>query len=103
MSVNYANELLLFNGLTPAQLGQLLPLLSSQFECAGSVLFEQGDQAEFLYLVVEGEVSVRYKPEDGPQISVARVRPQGIVGWSAALGNPVYTSSAICSTDCQLM
>jgi NTE family protein len=69
----------------------------------GDVIFEQGDLAEYLYLVVEGEVLVRFKPDDGPALTVARVRPQGVVGWSAALGSPEYTSSAVCSEDSQML
>ncbi|MEN6298860.1 MAG: Crp/Fnr family transcriptional regulator [Anaerolineaceae bacterium] len=70
---------------------------------SGSVLFEQGDPAEFLYLVVTGEVVIHYKPDDGTEITVARVRGGGIVGWSAALGNPVYTSTAECTNYSQLL
>jgi len=73
-------------------------------ECySGTVLFEQGDPAEHLFLVVSGEVVIRYKPDDGPAITVARVHPGGIVGWSAALRNPAYTSGAICETYTQML
>ncbi|MGB9521965.1 MAG: Crp/Fnr family transcriptional regulator, partial [Anaerolineales bacterium] len=65
--------------------------------------FEQGESAENLYLVVSGEVIVRYKPEDGPELIVARVKQGGIVGWSAALGSRHYTSGAICGCDSQLL
>jgi CRP/FNR family cyclic AMP-dependent transcriptional regulator len=70
---------------------------------SGSVLFEQGDPADFLYLVVSGEVVIHYKPEDGSIITVARVRDGGIVGWSAALGNAKYTSTAECTNYSQLL
>lgn len=93
----------LLQGLTPAQLELLLPMFKIIEGCTGSVLFEQGDPAEFLYLVVAGEVTIRYKPEDGSTILVARVKPGGVVGWSAALGNRVYTSGAICSEHARLL
>ena len=96
-------EFFLFNNLTPTQRELVQPLFVSQAESGGEVIFEQGDQAEYLYILVEGEVSVRYKPEDGPVLTITRIRPQGVVGWSAALGNSVYSSSAICACDCQLM
>jgi CRP-like cAMP-binding protein len=66
-------------------------------------MFEQGQIAELLYLVLKGEVTVRYKPEDGPALTLAHVRPEGVVGWSSALGNPFYTSSAVCATDSELL
>jgi len=70
---------------------------------SGSVLFEQGDSADFLYLVITGEVAIHYKPDDGAKIPVARVRGGGIVGWSAALGNAFYTSTAECLNYSQLL
>ena len=53
--------------------------------------------------MVEGEIDIRYKPDDGPELTVTKVRSGGVVGWSAALGNQVYSSSAICLTDCTLL
>ena len=93
----------LFKTLLPEQLDLVEPLFYQHEESAGTVLFEQGDKAECLYIVIEGEVAIKYKPEDGPALLVTRVRPENVVGWSAALGNPNYTSSAICSSDCTLL
>ena len=93
----------IFQGLTPSQSVLVKPIFQSVFEPAGNILFNQGDQADFLYLVLDGEVTIRFKPEDGPAIIVARVRAEGIVGWSSALGSPQYTSSAVCTTDCQML
>jgi CRP-like cAMP-binding protein len=48
-------------------------------------------------------VLIEFKPDDGPVLTIAHIRPDGVVGWSAALGSPEYTSSAICETDCTLL
>ncbi len=96
-------QLPLFQDLSPAQLQILRPIFVPCDCYTGNVLFEQGDPAEFLYLVVSGEVTIRYKPEDGPPITITRVRPGGIVGWSAALGNRLYTSAAICTAYSQML
>jgi CRP-like cAMP-binding protein len=93
----------LFQGLSPLQLQILRPLFMPCDRHTGSILFDQGDPAEYLYLVVVGEVTIRYKPDDGAVILVARIRPGGVVGWSAVLGNLVYTSGAICSDDTQML
>jgi Fe-S cluster biogenesis protein NfuA len=42
-------------------------------------------------------VVIHYKPDDGPMMIVTRVPPGGVFGWSAAMGNPVYTSGADCA------
>jgi CRP-like cAMP-binding protein len=70
---------------------------------AGTILFDQGDLTECLYVVVDGEVVIRYKPDDGPALIVAHVHRDGVVGWSAAIGSPVYTSSAVCVTESELL
>lgn len=92
-----------FEDMTSEQRDLLRPLFSACDCVEGELLFEQGDSAEYLYLVVSGEVIVRYKPDDGPELIVARVKPGGIVGWSAALGSRQYTSGAICGCASQLL
>lgn len=103
MSEIYFEALPLFQGLTSAQMEQLRPLFVHCDCFPDGILFEQGDSAEYLYLVVEGEVTIRYKPEDGPPITVTRVRPGGVVGWSAALGSRYYTSGAFCNDSSQML
>lgn len=100
---NLFDRLNLFQDLTSDQRDLLRPLFVPSQEDLGTIIFEQGDPAEYLYLVVEGEVSVRFKPDDGPALVVARVRPEGVVGWSAALGSPAYTSAAVCTMPCLLL
>jgi CRP-like cAMP-binding protein len=103
MSGDPFQYLALFQNLNPEQENLLRPLFLLQYLPAGTELFKQGEQAEYLYVVIDGEVHIRYKPEDGPMLIVARVQPEGVVGWSAAIGSPTYTSSAICAEDCQLL
>jgi CRP-like cAMP-binding protein len=89
------NILAFFKDFSPCQLDILKPIFSA-CDCEdGIVIFEQGAPAEFLYIVVSGEIVVNFKPDDGPWITVARVQEGGVVGWSAALNSKNYTSSAI--------
>ncbi len=85
----------LFQGLSEAQLLEINPLLEYCHFPAGMVIFEQGAPATCLYLLVSGCVEVRYKPYDGPILTVAKISPGGVFGWSAALGRDVYTSAAV--------
>jgi CRP-like cAMP-binding protein len=103
MDIAQFEHLQLFDNLTPAQSATVRKLFASIEEHSGSVLFCQGDIAEYLYIVADGEVLIEYKPDDGPALTIARIRANGVVGWSAALGSPNYTSSAVCITDSTLL
>jgi len=75
---------------------RLLSPLFQEFSCQpGTVIFQQGEQAEFLYLVIDGKVSISFKPYDGSSITISHVGKGGLFGWSAVVGSDQYTSTAI--------
>ncbi|MDO9302783.1 MAG: cyclic nucleotide-binding domain-containing protein [Anaerolineales bacterium] len=89
----------LFQDLDPAQTALLKPLFE-QYTCpADTVIFEQGAPATYLYLLIKGEVAIRYKPYDSPPITLTRLRDGDVFGWSAVVGSPHYTSSIISETE----
>jgi len=91
----------LFKGVDDHILHLLEPLFEPYSCTAETVIFEQGDPALFLYLILDGTVEVNYKPYDGPPLTVTTLTPGNIVGWSAAIGNATYTSGAVCKEDCE--
>ena len=103
MNLEKYGHLAFFAGLQATDIQLLAPYFAPQTWVAGTVIFEQDDYAEYLYLVVSGEVTIRYKPHDGPVMTVTRVQPGGIFGWSAAMNNPAYTSGAVCSLDSEVL
>lgn len=103
MCQDYFEQISLFEGLSEKQIALLSPLFEVCTQPAESILFEQGDPAENLFILVDGEVHIHYKPEDGPELTIAKVYSNGIVGWSAALGTPTYTSAAVCCCECVLL
>ncbi len=90
----------IFQGLTVEELALLEPLFEP-YDCfQRTVIFEQGDPASYLYLVLNGAVEIRHKPYDGPHITVTHVTTGGVFGWSAAIGSAAYTSGALCVENC---
>lgn len=87
-------QLSIFQGLSKDQLDLLNPLLKLYAFSKDQVIFEQGQTADYLYILLTGEVVVRYKPYDGPALTVSRIQPGGVFGWSAAMNREVYTSMA---------
>jgi CRP/FNR family cyclic AMP-dependent transcriptional regulator len=95
----YAN-LSIFEGLDPQQLGLLSPFMEETRFSRDSGIFDQGQLADCLYILLEGEVIINYKPYDGPPLIVARIIPGGVFGWSSVLNHDQYTSGAVASHDC---
>jgi CRP/FNR family cyclic AMP-dependent transcriptional regulator len=96
-------QLSVFQGFGPEQLALLRPIFTLFFMPSGTLLFEQGDHTDYFYILVNGEIAIRYKPDDGPPLVIAHLRSEGVIGWSAAIGSPHYTSSAVCMTDCTIL
>jgi len=89
----------LFLDLEPAQTTLLKPLFED-FSCSvGTVIFEQGDPAQYLYLILMGKVAIHYKPYDGPPLILTRLNQGDVFGWSAVIGSPKYTSSTVSEGD----
>lgn len=93
----------LFAGLAPAHLALLAPLFRPVHFAAGAKAFAEGDAASFVYVLVSGDVTIQFRPSDGGCLDIARIRQGGVFGWSAALGRPVYTSSAVCGTPVETL
>lgn len=89
----------IFAGLDGNQISQLTPFLVECHFKKDCVIFEQGQPAEYLYILLSGEVVINYKPYDGPPLNVARIEPGGVFGWSAALRRDLYTSGALAVDD----
>ncbi len=89
----------LFQELEAEQFSQLEPLFEFYSCPAETVIFEQGDPAVHLYLILEGSVSIRYKPYDGELITLTHLRHGDAFGWSAVVGSPHYTSSIVSDTE----
>lgn len=86
------------HGLTPQDLGRLAAESDLYVRDEPHVKFGQGAAADALYILLDGEVEIRYKPDDGDARMVNRIEPQGVFGWGSAIGRDRYTSSAVATT-----
>jgi len=89
----------MFEDLDENMISLLTPLFE-KFSCQpGSIIFQQGDQAEYLYLVLDGKVDVSFKPYDGNPMTISHIDKGGLFGWSAVVGSDTYTSTALAIED----
>jgi Fe-S cluster biogenesis protein NfuA len=93
----------LFEDFSSADLKIIAPLFRARTFPKDAVIIEQGEKATCLYLLTKGEVDLRYKPYDGETIKLTHLRSGGVFGWSAVLGNSSYSSSVICTVDCEVL
>jgi len=97
------NQISIFTDLSPEQHALLAPIFSLAQCYEDEVIFEQGSDADYLYIVISGEVAIIFKPDDGDPITVARIQKGGVFGWSAAFGSEKYTSGATCVRQGKLL
>jgi len=89
----------LFKDMSVKDIDLMAPIFDAVCLNENQLIFEQGMIADFLYILLDGEVVVNFKPYDGPQLMVARISPGGVFGWSSILGRQVYTSVAIATVS----
>jgi CRP/FNR family transcriptional regulator len=89
------NRVAIFRELDEEQVELLSPLFEEVSCRPGTLIFQQGDQAEFLYLIIDGKVDMSYKPYDGVPITIGHVGTGDLFGWSAVIGSEKYTSTAV--------
>ena len=78
----------------------LVKPLFERYSCrSGTTVIQQGQPADYLYLILDGKVQISYKPYDGTAITVAHVEKEGLFGWSAVVGRNSYTSSVTAIED----
>ena len=63
----------------------------------GSVIFEEGNPGELMYVVLHGEVILSLKGQE-----IATVSRGAIIGEMALLNSDVRSATAIATTDCTL-
>ncbi|MBL8078602.1 MAG: cyclic nucleotide-binding domain-containing protein [Anaerolineales bacterium] len=89
------NYIRLFQDLKPDQVVQLDPLFERLNFTVNETLFAQGEPAKYLYILLKGNAVITYKPYDGPAITLTRLQPGDVFGWSAVVGSAQYTSGSI--------
>lgn len=86
----------LFSGLTAKQLTKVLPLCSVETWREGTTLFNQGAEADAIYVITKGgvEITMRRNPLDDERgIVVDRVGTGRVIGWSSLVEPYVYTAA----------
>jgi CRP-like cAMP-binding protein len=90
----------------PAEKLQVFAALAEETTCAkDSTLFEEGDSADKLYILVEGKVLIKvHLAARSEQVCIAVLNHPGqLIGWSGFMTASRYTATASCSEDTRLI
>jgi CRP-like cAMP-binding protein len=89
--------------LTREQYDLLLPLFEQISAPNGTEIFKQGEEALYLYLILQGRVAILYKPHDGPKLTLTHLHEGDIFGWSSLVGSETYTSDALSTNQVEML
>jgi len=93
----HITEMDLFTGLNLNVMGEIADTCCDEENFTkNTVLFKEGDEAKFLYILVNGIVDLKIKDET----TVYSLSEQSdIFGWSSMVENTQYTATALSKTD----
>lgn len=99
------SEFALFRNLPEELLKKVAALGEEASFANGDSIFQEGEKADKLHFLLEGEVVLKVKLTSRPEhISVSVVsQPHESFGWSGIVPPYHYTASAICDSDCKVL
>lgn len=96
------HSLFLFRQLTPAELAIVDGLLHERSYLADEVIFDEGEEGQAIYIVLEGRVAIR-RDIQGETAVLAEMEPGAVFGDVALLNNAPRLAQARAATPCRLV
>jgi len=97
----FVQEVELFQGIPSHIIDEIAGLATQENHEAGHVLFQEGDYADYLYILEEGEIALAVKGEKPLSFSVDKTG--AIFGWSALVEPRRYTATAECAKESKVI
>lgn len=104
--IELLKEAKLFEGLLKEELEAIQKLCEACTSKKGSQVFKAGESADYLFVVVEGEIELRFEvvySNAAVEIPLDKKRKGEAFGWSALIEPHKYTLSAVAAKDCELL
>lgn len=94
LNKNMLMEKLPFQDLSEAQARELLDLATIRHVAANDTVFDEGDDAEHFYVMIDGFLRVVRTTQDGDQVVVLHIAPGQMFGIAKAFDSDSYTATA---------
>jgi len=92
-----------FSDLTPRELREVASIVHRREYRATEPVFYQGDPGLGMYIIQDGEVSIRILDKDGEERELALLTDGDFFGELALLDESPRSANAVCKTDCVLI
>ncbi len=96
-------QMFMLRYLTDEMLEKLIPVTDLLLFDENEFIFRQGDEADRLYMLMEGKVLLELDVSDNITVSVSSIKAGQAFGWSAMLEEATYTVNALCSERCEVL
>jgi CRP-like cAMP-binding protein len=105
ISSQILSQIELFEGVPQGQLAAIAGIGEEVTYQEGETIFREGDNAEQLYILLQGNISIQVQLSSRPErITVSVIsQPNQSFGWSGVVAPYHYTASALCKTGCRLL
>ena len=97
----FIKEADLFQGVTVQTIGEIAMESAEKTFRSGEVIFNEGDPADALYVLVEGTVEISIGEKGAINFMVGR--PGEIFGWAALVDPYVRTGTAMSTADTKIL
>ena len=89
-------------GLAPDHLHMIARAARLEEHLPGTVLFREGHESAYVYLLLQGEVSLEIEVPGQEPLAVQQVGAGELLGWSPLFGLGPMTATARTTTRCRL-
>lgn len=107
INIDFLAKVQIFQGLNHEQLAEIIKFCEEAEFQAGNKLIQQGEDAIYLWVVIEGQVDLRYEVAGGSSSepnTISSISEAGAFGWSSFTSPNKYRLSGYCAgKPCKLI
>jgi CRP-like cAMP-binding protein len=92
---------LLFDGIEQSEIKKIFNQKKIKTENEGELIYKSGEESEYLYLILDGEVKIKFHSVDSVSSRISKTT-NDFFGHNEILGGTTRNSSAVADTDCTL-
>ncbi len=97
----FVQEVELFQGIPSHIIDEIADLIIQESQKAGHVLFRDGDFADYLYILEEGEINLTVQGDKRLSFPIATTG--SVFGWSSLVEPRRYTAASECVKDSKII